>query len=116
MIISINDILVNSDNIELLLMAIRRPQTIKITALAPITYVNMNVNEMLSNPFVNPKKESLKTKSTFSKVVAHSKSTQVLQGDRVKCPTENLIDEFFYFVMVLSLHKESFQQQQNEMV
>ena len=115
MIISINEILVNSDNIELLLMAIRRPQTIKITALAPITYVNMNVNDLLSNPFVNPKKESLKTKSTFTKVVAHSKSTQVLQGDRVKCPTENLMDEFFYFVMVLSLHKESFQQQ-NEMV
>ena len=117
MIISINDIPVNSSNIESMLSAIKRPQTIKITALMPLTYINLNTTDLITTPFIsgNVDPNNMKTRQTCGRVVANSKSTQVLQGDRVKCSSENLIEEFSYFVMILTLDKEVVQQE-NSMV
>lgn len=115
MLISINDIPVNSKNIEALLSALKRPQTIQLVVLAPITYVNMNTTNVIKSPLISHDIESMNTsstqkKKTCNKIIANSKSTQVLQGDRVKCPTESLFEDFAYFVMILSLNKEMAQQ------
>ena len=117
MLISINEIPVNSKNIEALLGAIKRPQTVQLVVLAPITYVNLNTTDILTNPLISNDVESMKisTKKRCNKIIANSKSTQVLQGDRVKCPTESLFEDFSYFVMILSLNKEA-AQQSSEMV
>jgi hypothetical protein len=119
MIVAINDIMINSANIEDVLKAVKTPKSLKITALVPITYVNLNTNDLLNNKFISHKSEIsnlAKEKPTCTKVVANSKCTQVLQGDRVKCPTENLLDDFFYFIMILSMNNHNFMRDKEKMV
>jgi len=122
MLIRINDVPVNSNNVEQLLGFIKRPQTIEVTALSPLTYVNLNTTEILTSPFISIDHEAISSKMAMKgnkckKVVANSKSTHVLQGDRVKVPTENLLEDFSYFVMVLSMDKEEAgEAEQTEMV
>ncbi len=122
MIISINDIPVNSKNIEQLLSLIKRPQIIQVIALAPMTYFNLNTTEILSSPLISKNHEVLSSKMNMNenlckKIVSNSKSTHVVQGDRVKVPTENLGEDYFYFVMLLSIDKQDTgKEQQDEMV
>jgi hypothetical protein len=124
MIFSINDIVINSENLNSILMSIKKPQAIKIVALSPTTFLNLNnTNELLQNSLISRKGQLVDIKMKNSteinnKIVANSKSTQVLQGDRVKCPTENLNEEFSYFIMILSLDKTTTiaQNDENQMV
>ena len=97
--ISVNEVEVNSENLEALLLAIRRPQTIKVVALSPITYLNLNTDQIVLKK--TNAESKLKKASTTTKILAPSKSSQVVQGDRVKCIDQS--DDFFYLVMILTL-------------
>ena len=103
LLISINDIEVNSDNIEILLSAIRHTQTIKIIALSPVTYLNLDTDQIV---FKKMDDEFKLKRNATKKILAPSKSTQVVQGDRVKCADHLAQDDTFYAVMILSLDRD----------
>ena len=109
LIMSINDIEVNSANIEALLSAIRVPQTIKISALSPLTYVNLNTSEIVS------KKLNLDSRLSkrLSTIMAPSKSTTVVKGDRIKLAANQLNEDVFYLILMLSLDKDKVKRKEN---
>jgi hypothetical protein len=106
MIANINEVEVNAANIESVLGAIRKPQIIKLTLVSPITYANLERNDLLLS--------NLNVKTT--KTVAASKSITVIQGDRVKCSDvdDEATDDLFLMVLILSFSKEKLQRNKRE--
>lgn len=108
MLVSINDISVNSENIESILASIKHPQQIKMTALSPITYINLNTDEHI-----------LKNMGFYEKIsrsnrkIVPSKSTNVVKGDRVKLSNQGqALDDSFIYAMILSLEQGKLRQNQ----
>ena len=111
MIVSINDVNdINSENVEKVLEKIVHPQSIKITALSPITYLNLNTDEnVLRGLYLNEP-------TNVKKHIVASKSTNVVKGDRVKfSDMSQLVDESFIYAMILSLEPDKLKQK-NEKV
>ena len=119
MLIAINDIPVNTDNIDALLLLIKQSQTLKLAVLTPLTYVNLNTNERLLKNieldiFKSKRKASHSSNSSANtnKIIANSKSTTVVKGDRVKSIDQNVpVDDLFMFIMILSLNKQTLKKQ-----
>ncbi len=111
--VSINDIEINANNIELLLSTVKKRQKIRLTTLSPITYLNLNTNELLFE------KLNLKEKLTESRrgekklIIAPSKSTTIVKGEHAKLADSKLNDEVFYLIMILSLNKEKIKRKEN---
>jgi hypothetical protein len=106
---AINDIQVNSVNLEVLLSAIKTEQTLKLTALTPLTYLNINTSDLL----IENLKLNKKVSSNSVRCVAPSKSTSVVKGDRVKHTDQPNLNDIFYMVMILSLNKQTIRKNQN---
>ncbi|CAF0843916.1 unnamed protein product [Brachionus calyciflorus] len=111
LILSINDIEVTYENIESLLASIKKPQNILIKALSPITYANLNTLDIiLRNEF----SELVKIKENKNVTLAHSKSTSIVKGDRVKALNQSLTnDDLFFYAMILSLDQETLKKKQS---
>ena len=113
LLVSINDIEINANNIELLLSTIKKRQKIRLTTLSPLTYLNLNTNDFLFE------KLNLKEKLTESQrgekklITAPSKSTTIVKGDHAKLADSKLNDEVFYLIMILSLNKEKIKRKEN---
>ncbi|EFX61331.1 hypothetical protein DAPPUDRAFT_340115, partial [Daphnia pulex] len=85
-LVSINDVKVNLNNIENLLVAsIKQSSTLKIVAVSPLTFVNLNTIELLTKR--DEHLERVVKSRRIEKTSAVSKSTKVVKGDRVKCET-----------------------------
>jgi hypothetical protein len=112
LIVAIEDVEVNSANIESVLDSLKNNPdgVVKLTALAPITYLNLN------NSVTN---EHLLTTcaSRLIKKEAPSKSTSVVKGDRVKyssAQSRPAYESTFICAMILSLnHQDKFASRQN---
>lgn len=94
---------ITSDNLEQVLSRIVHTSSIKITALSPITYLNLNTDEQILRTLAAPRDLN----SAARRKVVASKSTTVVKGDRVKFSDQaQLTDEAFIYVMILSLENE----------
>ena len=110
-LVSINDVRVNLNNIESLLVAsMKQSSTLKIVAVSPLTFVNLNTVDLLTKKDENL--ERVIKSRRIDKTVAVSKSTKVVKGDRVKCETF-YEQEFNGFIMILSLSKEILKKNNN---
>ena len=108
LIVSINDTEVNADKIERVLASIIYPQRIKIVALSPITYLNLNTDEHVLRSLGN------KTTGSAKKIVVASKSTNVVKGDRVKFSEQSqFIDECLIYAMILYFDGEAVKKKAN---
>lgn len=91
MILSINDFYVNVDNIESLLSAFRQPKLIKLTVQSPVKYSKFfDTNENLTNQ--------------AKYIQAVSRSTDIVQGDRIKETSTNY--DIPHSLMIMSLGTE----------
>lgn len=104
MIVSINGINITAENIEGVLSSIKRDENLKIIALSPITYANLNIHDLMLN-----KLEDQLFSDTISKtqcIIAPSKSTNLVKSERLKAnyPSINN-DDLFFSVILLSLNQ-----------
>jgi len=81
-------------------------------ALSPLTYINLNTNELLFEK-LNLKEKLLGHKEEKKSIIATSKSTSIVKGDHVKLTDSKLNDEVFYLIMILSLNKEKIKRKEN---
>ena len=104
MLIEINDIKINSNNLEPLLSLIKQKQLIKLTFISPLIYLNTNINynNLLNN------------KNIIKNTISKSKSTQIIQGTRIKQNNNNLNkndliknNDYLCFIMILSNNKNN---------
>ncbi|RNA03707.1 hypothetical protein BpHYR1_028264, partial [Brachionus plicatilis] len=104
LILSVNDVEVSYENIETLLSSIRQAQSITIAALGPITYTNLDTHHIvLNNDYTD-----LVNKIQNNMTKAASKSTSVVQGDRVKAVNDSITsDDLFFYAMILSLDQSA---------
>lgn len=111
MILSINEIEVTYENIESILSSIKEVQRLQIVAIGSITYTNLITTDLIiKNEFADFTKPNEKIKTIF----APSKSTSVVQGDRVKAANQSLTyDDVFFYAMILSLDPMMLKRKQN---
>ena len=111
--VSINDIEINANNLEIILRAVKRRQKLRLTMLTPLTYLNLNTDELLFEK-LNLREKFIDTQKSEKKfIMAASKSTLIIKGDRAKLPDSKLNDEVFYLIMILSLNKEKIKRKEN---
>lgn len=98
LIVSINNVEVNSENIQSILSALNQKQLIKIRAVSALNYPNTTFKQ--------------EQQIDSNKIVAYSKSSQVILGDRVKF-NDNIvnIEDISYLVMVLAFDNRNKQNQ-----
>lgn len=101
LIVSINNVDINASNLDTLLALLNQNQLIKITTVNALNYYEL----------LNDKKDRVCASTANSnRIIAVSKSTQVVLGDRVKCsdPSGSLNqDEVSYLVMVLAFGQKT---------
>ena len=111
MLVSINDIDINANNLEIILSAIKKRQSLNLIMLSPLTYLNLNTNDLIFEKL--NLSDKLKNKMDKNMITATSKSTMLVKGDRVKLPDNQLNEEVFYLIMILSLNKEKIKRKEN---
>lgn len=113
LIIAINDIAINRNNVNVVLSSIRAPQVIKLTAISPVGHVPLgNFEDLLRDNYLELFKFKPKEKTNGPKcLVASSKSTSVVMGERIKPTDPDLENEMFMLVMILSWGKAAVKKQ-----
>lgn len=111
MILSINEVEVTYENIESILLSIKETQRLKIIGIGSFTYTNLTTMDLILN---NEFPDLIKPKVCTNTIFAPSKSTSVVQGDRVKTVNPSLTyDDVFFYAMILSLDPVALKRKQN---
>jgi hypothetical protein len=115
LILSINDILINSTNIESVMSQIKQEQTIKLTVLSPLTHVNLNTNDEILRKYEREFSFKLKKDKTTKKIVANSKIVNNVKTDSSNQTHSSPkgIEDIFMHVMIISLNKLALKKQQS---
>lgn len=103
---------ITSENIESILNSIKSHHELKITALSPITYLNLNTYDDIVRNW-----DLIGQTNKLNKKLAPSKTTTVVKGDRVKFSNQPLqMENLTIHVMILSADQDTFQTNSNEKV
>ena len=100
MLLKINNINIDANNFELILTSITNEQKLKLVFVSPLTFVN--TSDIL---FESTYQKQLAHRAPI-KVIAASKSVTIVKGDRVKLADNQLNEDVFYMIMMLSLNKK----------
>jgi hypothetical protein len=96
LLLKINNINIDVSNFDRILTSITKEQKLKLVFVSPLT------NDIL---FETSYHKQLSLRQPI-KVVAPSKSVSVIKGDRVKMADNQLNEDVFFMIMLLSLNKK----------
>jgi hypothetical protein len=106
MLADINNEPVNTENVyKTLKTSIHLNGIITLKFIAPIKYVDLNINRrLLDEKFISEISKN-NGQIRVNKIKAESKSTRVIKGNRIKSNIKKPQENLFMFVMILSLYK-----------